>query len=114
MSRPRDEPPPRRRDPEKDRGTPLVTLQQLRNQSCWWWLVCGGCMHFQPAAIVPLIIRWGPQEEVDRLRRSAQCGLCGHKGATLSMPSWMGSHVGNAPWPARFTPASEPERPTQG
>jgi hypothetical protein len=101
MGRPRDEVIPHRRE-KRQPGPPLVTLQQLRKGSCWWWLVCGGCMHFQPIAIVPLIIRWGPLEEVDRLRRSARCGICGHKGATLSMPSWMGSIVGQMPWPERF------------
>lgn len=114
MGRPREEPVPERRGKQAP-GVPLVTLQQLRKVSCWWWLVCGGCMHFQPIAVVPLIIRWGPQEEVDRLRRSARCAICGHKGATISMPSWMDSVIGKAPWPGQFNaPAplhSRPEAP---
>jgi hypothetical protein len=27
---------------------------------------------------------------------------CGHKGATVSMPGWMGSTIGQSPWPERF------------
>ena len=101
--------------PRKRESNPrplLVTLQQLRDQSCWWWLVCGGCMRFQPIAVVPLIIRWGPHEEVDRLRRSARCAQCGHKGANLSMPSWGGKHVGQMPWPERFRALTHSSRPT--
>jgi len=111
MGRPREEAAPARREKPAP-GVRLITLQQLRKVSCWWWVVCRGCKHCRPIAVVPLIIRWGPQEEVDRLRRSARCAICGHKGATISMPSWMGSAVGQAPWPERFNaPAPVHSRP---
>jgi hypothetical protein len=85
-------------------GPPLVTLQQLRDQDPWVWLVCRNpaCGRSVPIAVVPLIIRWGPLEEVDRLRGSAVCRDCGQRGATLSKRSWHDPMIGNAPRPARF------------
>jgi len=98
---------------------PLISLQQLRDGGCWWWIVCRNpeCGRGVPIAIVPLIIRLGPLEEVERLRRKAVCQGCGDRGATLLARSWHGSDVGDAPWPARFVTdergiAIEPNRPT--
>ena len=105
MGRPREEEIPARRERTAP-GPPLVTLQQLRDQACWWWLVCRNpkCGRQVPIAVVPLIIRWGPQEEVERLRLYARCDRCGHRGASLSMPSWRDSVVGFTPWPEQFIP----------
>ena len=36
----------------------------------------------------------------DLLRQRARCSKCGHKGATLQIPSWAGSEVGLAAFPA--------------
>jgi hypothetical protein len=67
---------------------------------CWTWVYCENCLHHAPMALVPLIIRWGADTSSDRLRRSARCTECGHKGATLQHPGWGGNHVGFLPFPA--------------
>jgi hypothetical protein len=50
-------------------------------------------------ALVPLMIRWNPDESSDTLRACARCTCCGRKGATLTHPSWCGSGVGWQPFP---------------
>jgi hypothetical protein len=59
------------------------------------------CRRRTPMALTPLIIRWGPDASSDLFRRSARCGCCGHKGATLQHPSWGGREIGWLPFPAR-------------
>jgi hypothetical protein len=84
-----------RREP----APPIPTLEQLRAHCCWTWGYCNGCGHGVPMAWTPLIIRWGPDESSNRLRREARCARCGHRGATLIHPSWMGTIIGMAPFP---------------
>ena len=50
-------------------------------------------------ALAPAIIRWGPDASSDMLRQRARCSGCGSKGATLQIPSWVGSEIGLAPFP---------------
>jgi hypothetical protein len=71
----------------------VSTLQELHRTSCWWWIHCinPACLHMVPVAIVPLIIRWGPD----------RCARCGRKGVTLRHPSWRGSAVGWEAFPFR-------------
>ena len=96
---PRESPPKRtvRLPPE-----PIPTLGELRRETCWLWLNCSRfeCRHSAPAALAPLIIRWGPQATSDRLRRSARCSVCGGRGATLQHPSWIGAGYGFQSFPA--------------
>ena len=81
---------------------PPPPLAQLRKHHCWLWLNCPHrqCLRRAPMALAPLIIRWGPDASSDVLRQRARCSRCGHKGATLQMPSWAGSEVGLAAFPA--------------
>jgi hypothetical protein len=57
---------------------------------------CKRCRGIVPLA--PLIIRWGPEASSDIMRNSARCARCGSKGASLTHPSWVGLHVGFAPF----------------
>jgi hypothetical protein len=41
----------------------------------------------------------GADTSSDRLRQSARCTKCGHKGATLQHPGWAGAHIGFQPFP---------------
>jgi hypothetical protein len=50
-------------------------------------------------AIVPLIIRWGPDTPDDWVRQRLVCAQCGHRGALLYAPSWVNSVVGWQSWP---------------
>jgi hypothetical protein len=50
-------------------------------------------------AIAPLVIRWGADVSSDRLRRSARCTACGHKGATLQAPELGDGVTGHQPFP---------------
>ncbi len=77
----------------KDFGPP-PTLAQIHRDTRWVWLVCNGCMHFQPATLAQYVIRWGPDASSDRLRQSARWGRCSTKGAALQAPSWTGSETG--------------------
>lgn len=69
----------------------------------WWWVNCGrwgdGCWRRAPVAIVPYVIRWGPDEWMDMLRRHGRCSACGHVGLTFTHPSWGGENVGWTPFP---------------
>lgn len=98
---PHDDPPrrpPRTRAPER-----VATLGEIHTAPHWFWLYCEGqdCGHCAPMAIAPFVIRWGPNESSDRLRRCARCTVCGRKGATLRHPSWYDSQVGWQPFPVR-------------
>jgi hypothetical protein len=82
---------------------PIPTLGTLQKSSAWWWVYCESCQRRKATALVPLIIRWGADTSSDRLRRSARCVECGHKGATLQHPGWTNSIVGFEPFPVDTT-----------
>jgi len=87
----------------RSKPPPVPTLGEIRENTPWLWLNCPACRHYRPIALAPLIIRWGPDVSSDVLRRSARCTSCGHKGATLTHPSWAGLNVGFAPFPVDST-----------
>lgn len=93
---PRDDPPLRTvRAPPG----PIPTLAILRHASCWFWLYCNACPHRAPAALAPLIIRWGADASSDVLRQRARCTRCGARGAMLMHPSWGDLQMGLSPFP---------------
>jgi hypothetical protein len=47
------------------------------------------------------VIRWGPNASSDVLRQRARCTACGHKGATLTHPTWGGNSIGFLPFPQK-------------
>jgi hypothetical protein len=99
------------------RNLPAPTLEELRRDCAWCWVVCERCLHREAVAFVPLIIRWGSHASSDLLRRSARYGKCGARGgASLQHPSWGGMDVGWEPFPATRTPIdiSMPESPMRG
>jgi hypothetical protein len=61
----------------------VATLGELRRGTPWFWAHCTAldCRHRAPVALVPLIIRWGPDASSDRLRQLARCSRCGRKAA---------------------------------
>lgn len=78
----------------------VPTLGDLRRSAPWLWMNCAaGCGHYRPGALAPFIIRYGAEASSDMLRRASRCTRCGHKGATLQHPSWMGMQIGFAPFP---------------
>ncbi|HTJ89039.1 MAG TPA: hypothetical protein VL356_02515 [Acidocella sp.] len=77
----------------------MPTLRELRKPCGWWWVHCPACHHKRPMAIVPLIIRWGPDTPDDWVRQRLVCAQCGHRGALLYAPSWVNSVVGWQSWP---------------
>ena len=36
------------------------------------------------------------------MRERLRCVICGHRGATLQHPGWMGNDVGDEPFPAEW------------
>jgi len=79
--------------------TARTTLGDLQRASPWWWLYCERCEHRSPLACAVAVIRWGPNTSSDKLRRSARCTACGHKGATIQHPGWGGQNVGFLSFP---------------
>jgi len=77
-----------------------TTLGDLHRATPWLWLYCEKCSHSSPLACAVAVIRWGTETSSDKLRRSARCIACGHKGATIQRPSWGGTDVGFLPFPA--------------
>lgn len=80
---------------------PIPTLADIRKNTPWVWVWCNNpeCFRKAPMALTPLIIRWGMEASSDRLRNSARCVVCGRKGATIQLPSWVDSNVGSQPFP---------------
>ena len=109
---PHNEPKPRRRS-DYDPG-PVPTLEDIGRDAPWVWVNCArtGCYHRAPMKLAPLIERWGPGTSSDKLRHSARCAKCGHRGATLTTPSWINSLVGIAPFPGGA--AHNPEMSNSG
>lgn len=84
----------------------LPTLGDLASMPPRWiWLCCGNinCTHKVAMAIVPFVIRWGPDAPSDLIRRLARCRKCGHQGASTHHPSWISASVGYQPLPTDQT-----------
>jgi hypothetical protein len=96
---------------ERQPTGPRPTIAELQRSHCWTWVYCEKCLHHAPMALVPLIIRWGAETSSDRLRQSARCTQCGHKGATLQHPGWAGTHIGFQPFPVSSSPHHSPKFP---
>jgi hypothetical protein len=82
---------------------PVPTLGQLTRSPGWFWVYCNhrACSHRRPLPIVPFAIRWGHDASSDLLRRNLACSRCGHRGASLSGPSWRDPDTGFEPFPQR-------------
>ena len=78
----------------------MFAVSMLPRGMSWAWVNCArhGCWYRAPMALVPLMIRWGFDTSSDKLRRCARCTKCGHKGATLTLPS-AGPERGWYPFP---------------
>jgi hypothetical protein len=81
------------------RKPPLWLRVTSKPDVCWFWIKCTRCPHMAAVAIVPYIIRWGPDGWQDMLREVARCTKCGKRGVALQHPSWGGSDTGWAPIP---------------
>jgi hypothetical protein len=106
-------PKPRREDiPQRRHRTPpgpVPTLGELQEGTPWLWAVCDGldacgkpCLHRTPLALAPFVIRWGANASSDIMRDRLRCAVCGRRGAALQRPSWMGSEIGEQPFPAEW------------
>ena len=80
-------------------NTTIATLADLQRVTPWLWVCCEQCQHRSPAAIVPLMIRWGVDASSDMLRHAARCTRCGGKGATVQLPGWGGLQAPVPEWP---------------
>ncbi len=81
-----------------------TTLGDLHRATPWVWVFCEKCLHHAPLPCAVPVIRWGAEVSSDVLRRRARCTACGHKGATLQLPSWVGADVGMMPFPVARAP----------
>jgi hypothetical protein len=70
-----------------------TALGDLHRATPWLWLYSEKCSHSSPLACAVVVIRWGAETSSHKLRRSARCTACGHKGATIQRPSWGGTDV---------------------
>jgi DNA-directed RNA polymerase subunit RPC12/RpoP len=85
---------------------PIPTLGALQKSSAWWWVYCDRCQRRVATALAPYVIRWGDDTSSDKLRRSARCVKCGHKGAMLQHPGWTGSQTGFESFPVEIKEAA--------
>jgi len=90
---------------------PVPTLGELqRGTPKWVWAICNGldasgriaCLHRAPLALAPFVIRWGPDASSNVMRERLRCAKCGHRGAVIQHPGWMGAQVGEQPFPAEW------------
>jgi hypothetical protein len=82
--------PPDELSPETDicvhdwRHRPPLRLSPPRRLGIGWcWVNCNNymCAHAAVIAIVPYVIRWGPDGWRDMLRKNGRCSKCGKKGS---------------------------------
>lgn len=77
---------------------PVRTISELQCNAAggWWRAFCNGqdCHHHQAVALAPFTIKWEPNASSDMIRNNLICEKCGHKGVTLSHPSWGDCIVG--------------------
>ena len=80
---------------------PNQTLGQLNCSPGWAWFYCNNpkCAHRSPLPFAPFAIRWGAGVSGDVLCRNLKCSVCGHRGASLSVPSWRDMQTGFEPFP---------------
>jgi hypothetical protein len=58
----------------------------------WFWVHCPlPCAHCAAIPMDAMIERVGATIRTDALQRRCRCVVCGHKGASLSLPSWPGA-----------------------
>jgi len=82
---------------------PIPTLAELHRQPPrWFWAFCNNpkCSHHRPLPYAPFVIRWGGEVSSDVLRRNLTCTLCGHRGASIQLPSWVNMQIEWQPFPA--------------
>ena len=87
------------RDAPRHSNIPPPTLEERRQAAPWLWVNCrnSACLHQAPLAIMPLIIRWGPDASSNQLRQNARCKKCGKRGADLQHPSARNSDLTPSP-----------------
>ncbi len=83
------------------RKPPLRLSLRSKLHIHWCWIKCTNqtCRQMAAVAIVPYIIRWGPDGWQEKLRQTARCSKCGKRGIALQHPIWAGSDTGWAPIP---------------
>jgi hypothetical protein len=84
--------PPRERDRAPPGPVPTIGELVRAKMGRWVWVNCrnADCGYTAPAALVPLLIRFGAGTSSDALREGAICPCCGRRGATLQVPSSAG------------------------
>ena len=90
---------PRNRIPNDN---PVLTIGQLAAvEPRWVRLSCDtiGCGHHTAIALVPLVLRWGPDAPRSWLDTRFRCTKCGRRNTSVRAPSNLGSH-GPEPFPA--------------
>lgn len=74
---------------------PIHTIGQLAaGEPRWVRLSCDtvGCGHHAAIALVPLLIRWGPEAPRSWMLTRFRCSKCGCRNTSIRLPSNLGSH----------------------
>lgn len=87
----------------KSPGAPIGAL--MKGQCKWFWLWCNRCLYHRPLALAPFAIFWGMNASTDLIRNRSKCRRCGHVGASMKHPAWMGSHAGWETFPTDWDEA---------
>jgi hypothetical protein len=79
----------------------MLTLADINREPHWVWAygLNPECQRSRPVALVPFIIRWGPNVSPDTLRRNLVCSECGHRGALIQHVSWVDTICRWQAWP---------------
>ncbi|MDP2150312.1 MAG: hypothetical protein Q8K13_11790 [Parvibaculum sp.] len=90
----------RHRDPIPPRDAILTLGQIAAREPRWVRLYCDtpGCGRHAAVALVPLILRWGPQAPRRWLESRFRCTACGRRNTSIRAPSMMSFH-GPEPFP---------------
>ncbi|WP_339831021.1 hypothetical protein [uncultured Parvibaculum sp.] len=82
-------------------GAPIRTIGQLAETAPRWVRIsCNTprCGNHTAVALVPLLLRWGPDAPRDWIETRFRCSKCGSRDNSIRGPSMMGSH-GPEPFP---------------
>jgi len=89
-----------RHDPIPPRAA-IRTLGQLAAREPRWvrlWCNTPGCGHHAAIALVPFLLRWGPDAPRGWMESRFRCARCGRRDTSISAPSMMSFH-GPEPFP---------------
>jgi len=84
----------------RDQPRPLLGSYSTSDPD-WAWFYCDNpaCTYRKAIRYATLIERHGPSIGMDAILSRMRCPECGHRGATMRVPSWSKDGTGFTPFP---------------